>query len=179
MVHAPTQHALHLDPVLYATMFVSGNDGHFNLYALPKPARPQFEGKDPGALVYLGHPSGMARRSVLNSANSWFPVPNNTSAPGKHPALPIRSANLLSPYIHTNAHLLIRICNMHTAVYLQVRSSSTAPRISTPYSNNLTEWFTFLPLSPSLPSPSSPIAFFCITNFELLHGICFLQDGWI
>lgn len=125
MVHAPAQQVLHLDPVLYSTMVVSGNDEHFNMYALPKPAWAQFEEKDPSALVYLGHPSGMARRSVLNSASSWFTVPNNTSAPGKHLSLPIRSANLRSPYAHTNAHLLIRIRNMYTAVYLQVRSSST------------------------------------------------------
>ena len=74
MVYAPPEQALRLDPVLCATTVASRNDGRFELYALPKPTWPQFEEKNQGALVHLGQPSGVTRRSVLDSADLWFPV---------------------------------------------------------------------------------------------------------
>ena len=60
MVYTPTQLALYLDTVMCPTTVVSGNDGRFGSYALPEPAWAPFEEMDHGALVHLGHQTGMS-----------------------------------------------------------------------------------------------------------------------
>lgn len=66
--------------------------------------------------------------------------------PGRHPVPPIGGTRLLGPYVHTSTGRMLlscpmRMCNLYAAAYLQVRSRSTAPRISMPYSYSLVEWF--------------------------------------
>lgn len=73
MVYVPPEQALRLEPVLCATTVASRNDGRFELYGLPKPTWPQFEEKNQGTLVHLGQPSGVARGSVLDSADLCVP----------------------------------------------------------------------------------------------------------